>query len=75
MFGRRVRKDDAWEGVVTGKKRRWDGQTMYHRLTLTLSDGSEKNIRVRGALWRTVSVGDRLVKKPGERAPRAGSLR
>jgi hypothetical protein len=70
LLKRGVSKDDAWEGVVTGKKRSSpDGQNMYHRITITLSDGSTKEIRVRGGLWKSVNVGDRLVKRAGEKAP------
>jgi hypothetical protein len=70
MFGRRIRKNDAWEGVVIGKKRGSpDGQNMYHRLEVTLSDGSQKRLRVRGGLWKSVSVGDRLVKRAGGKKP------
>ncbi|HEX6525741.1 MAG TPA: hypothetical protein VF070_37865 [Streptosporangiaceae bacterium] len=73
MFGRRVRRNDAWQGIVISKKRGSpDGQNMYHRLVVTLSDGTEKKIRVRRALWKTVSVGDRIVKVPGEKAPAKG---
>ena len=70
MFGHRVRKDDAWEGVVTKKRRvSPNGQYIYYRLVLMLTDGTQKKIRVRRALWRAVNVGDRLVKLPGNKAP------
>ena len=70
MFKRGAGKDDAWEGVVTDKKRSSpDGQNMYHRVTVTLSDGTLKEVRVRRALWNTLSAGDRLVKQPGQKFP------
>jgi hypothetical protein len=70
MFKRGRSRNDAWEGVVTSKKRSSpDGQNMYHRITVTLSDGSSKEVRVRRALWRTLNPGDRLIKRPGETAP------
>lgn len=70
MFRRGVSRNDSWQGVVTGKGRSApDGQNMYHRIVVALSDGSTKEIRVRRALWNTLSVGDRLVKKPGDKDP------
>jgi hypothetical protein len=70
MFKRGRSRNDAWEGVVTSKKRSSpDGQNMYHRITVTLSDGTSKEVRVRRALWRTLNPGDRLIKRPGETAP------
>lgn len=38
---------------------------MYHRITVMLSDGTGKEIRVRRALWNTLKTGDRLTKQPG----------
>ncbi|GLZ77764.1 hypothetical protein Afil01_25710 [Actinorhabdospora filicis] len=68
MFGRG--KAEAWEGVVTEKKRSSpDGQNMYHRVTVELPDGEHKDVRVRGAFWRSVEPGDRLVKRSGETDP------
>ena len=56
MFKRGRSRNDAWEGVVTSKKRSSpDGQNMYHRIAVTLSDGSSKEVRVRRALWRTLN--------------------
>lgn len=70
MFKRGRTRNDAWEGVVTGKKRSSpDGQNVYHRITVTLGDGTSKEVRVRRALWRTLNAGDRLIKRPGETAP------
>ncbi len=69
-FKRGISRDDEWEGVVTGKKRSSpDGQNIYHKIAVALSDGSSKEIRVRGSLWKTVDVGDHLVKRAGEKAP------
>jgi hypothetical protein len=70
MFKRRAGKDEAWEGIVTGKKRSApDGQNMTHDITVTQDDGSQKQVRVRGALWKQVNDGDRLVKRAGEKYP------
>jgi hypothetical protein len=42
---------------------------MYHRLAVTLGDGTVKQVRVARALWKSVEPGDRVVKRPGETAP------
>lgn len=70
MFKRRAGKEDAWEGNAGGKKRSSpDGQNVIHDITVTLDDGSQKQVRVRGALWKQVNDGDRLVKQAGEKYP------
>ena len=52
---------------MTGKKRTsYDGQNMYHRVMVTIADGSVKEIRVRGGVWKALNVGDRLVKTRAE---------
>jgi hypothetical protein len=42
---------------------------MYHRLIVTLTGGTSKQVRVRRALWRALNPGDRLIKRAGETAP------
>jgi hypothetical protein len=42
---------------------------MYHRISVTLGDGTAKEVRVRGGLWKTLEPGDRIVKRSGETAP------
>ncbi len=70
MFKRRQARDETWEGVVTSKKRSSpDGQNMYYRISVTLGDGTIKEVRVRGSLWKTLGPGDRIVKQPGETKP------
>ncbi len=70
MFKRKKTRDEAWEGVVTGKKRSSpDGQNMYHRIFVTLGDGTDKEVRVRGGLWKTLEPGDRVRKRSGETKP------
>ena len=70
FFRRGVTRDEAWDGVITGRKRAApDGQTMVFRITVTLSDGSTRNVRVRGARYRTLAVGDHVTKHPGDRYP------
>ncbi|WP_018547849.1 DUF7489 domain-containing protein [Streptomyces sp. LaPpAH-108] len=67
MFtSRKPGRDDSWEGVVTDKSRGMlDGSNMYHFVQLRLSDGESKKVRIRRRLWKEVTVGDRLVKRPG----------
>lgn len=70
MFSHKRRREDSWDGVVTGKKRSSpDGQNVYHRIDVTLSDGSVRQVRVRRALWTELQPGDRLVKRPGGEDP------
>lgn len=70
MSKRGAARDEAWEGVVTDKKRSSpDGQNMYHRLAVTLGDGTIREVRVRRALWQSLEPGDRVVKRAGETAP------
>jgi hypothetical protein len=42
-----------------------DGSNMYHFLTVQKMDSSVDRIRVKRNLWKTVSKGDALVKRPG----------
>jgi hypothetical protein len=67
MFrSRRMGKNDAWEGVVTGKSRNMpDGSNLYHYLEVTFTDGKTKKIRVKGSLWDSLSTGDQIIKHPG----------
>jgi|GEM_PF-1776276 len=69
-FRRGITRDDVWAGLVAAKKRSSpDGQNIYHKITVAFGDGTSKEIRVRGSLWKTVVVGDHLVKRAGEKAP------
>lgn len=60
--------------MVTGRKRGIpDGQTMVFRITVTLDDGSTRNVRVRRSLHRSLDVGDHVIKHAGDRyAVKAG---
>ena len=70
VFKRGAGRDEAWEGLVTDKKRTSsDGQNMYHRVMITLADGGVKEIRVRGGVWKALNIGDQLVKRAGQKAP------
>ena len=67
MFrSRRVRKSDAWEGVVTAKSRNMpDGSNLYHYLDVTFTDGKSKKIRVNGSFWDSLRPGDQILKQAG----------
>ena len=63
---------DAWSGTVVKKTRALlDGSNLYRRLKLRLDDGTQIEVKVDRDLWKTVEVGDRLVKQDGAR-PRLG---
>jgi hypothetical protein len=58
--------DDAWEGTVTKKSRGLlDGSNMYRRLRVRRTDGQTARVRVSRDLWRSIDVGDVLVKQAG----------
>jgi hypothetical protein len=70
IFRRRASRDEAWDGVVTDHKRASpDGQTVVFKVTVTLSDGSTRNVRVRRALYKELAVGDHVTKRAGDRYP------
>jgi hypothetical protein len=70
IFRRGARRDEAWDGVVTSHKRAApDGQTVVFRITVTLSDGSTREVRVRRALYKSLEVGDHVTKGSGDRYP------
>ncbi|WP_194924942.1 DUF7489 domain-containing protein [Catenulispora pinisilvae] len=67
MFMRKSRRNEAWQGVVIGKKRGMvDGANMYFFLKVQLSDGTTKRVRVRRELWKSLREGDGVVKQAGE---------
>jgi hypothetical protein len=67
---RSSRRAEAWEGVVADKTRSSpDGQNMYHYVQLTLNGGQTRRVRIRGKLWKGLSVGDKLRKRSGEYHP------
>ncbi|WP_449479939.1 DUF7489 domain-containing protein [Streptomyces avidinii] len=58
-------RDDAWEGVVTGRSRGMlDGSNMYHFVEVRLTDGSSVKVRIARRLWKSLAVGDRIAKRP-----------
>ena len=62
----KVARDDSWEGVVTDKSRGMlDGSNMYHFVEIRLTDGESVKVRIARRLWKSIEVGDRLVKQPG----------
>lgn len=68
MFkSRKPGQDDAWEGVVTDKSRGMlDGANMYHFVELRLDGGESTKVRIGRVLWKSLAVGDRVVKRPGD---------
>jgi hypothetical protein len=42
---------------------------MVFRITVTLDDGSTRNVRVRRSLHRSLDVGDHVIKHAGDRYP------
>ncbi|MFI5987474.1 hypothetical protein ACIBEA_42230 [Streptomyces sp. NPDC051555] len=60
-----IGRDDSWEGVVTRTSRGMlDGSNMYHFVEVRLADGASVKVRIGRRLWKTLAVGDRLVKRP-----------
>ncbi|MFG2826897.1 hypothetical protein ACGFWI_05355 [Streptomyces sp. NPDC048434] len=59
-------RDDSWEGVVIDKSRGMlDGSNMYHFVEVRLADGESVKVRIGRQLWKSITVGDRIVKQPG----------
>ncbi|WP_199896871.1 DUF7489 domain-containing protein [Streptomyces niger] len=62
----KVGQDDSWEGVVTKRSRGMlDGSNMYHFVEVSLADGESVKVRISRQLWKSIAVGDRIVKQPG----------
>ncbi|MGW2209346.1 DUF7489 domain-containing protein [Streptomyces sp. NPDC001781] len=68
MFkSRKPGQDDAREGTVSDKSRGMlDGSDMYHFVELRLENGESTKVRVGRQLWKSLALGDRLVKRPGQ---------
>lgn len=65
-------KRDTWTGTVLRKTRALlDGANLYRRVEVRLEDGSTARVRVDRTLWKSLEVGDRLVKEAGA-DPRRG---
>ncbi|WP_146074955.1 hypothetical protein [Streptomyces sp. Ru73] len=67
MFkSRKAGREDSWDGVVTDKSRGMlDGSNMYHFVEINLADGESIKVRIDRRLWKSVEVGDHIVKRPG----------
>ena len=62
----KVGRDDSWEGVVIDKSRGMlDGANMYHFVEVRLADSEPVKVRISRRLWKSIAVGDRIVKRPG----------
>jgi len=58
---------DAWEGTVIKKSRGLlDGSSMYRRLKIRLTDGTNTKVRVSRDLWNAVTEGDTVTKVAGQ---------
>ncbi|GAA0927480.1 DUF7489 domain-containing protein [Virgisporangium aurantiacum] len=67
-----TKHEDAWSGTVVKKSRALlDGSNLYRRLTIRLDDGTKIEVKVDRDLWKSVEVGERLVKQEGAK-PRRG---
>jgi hypothetical protein len=65
--GNALGQDDVWSGTVIKKSRALlDGSNLYRRVTVETDAGGTEKIRVDRALWKELSVGDRLVKDAGQ---------
>ncbi len=42
-----------------------DGSNMYHFVEVRLLDGESARVRISRRLWKSIEVGDRIVKRPG----------
>ncbi|WP_457786012.1 DUF7489 domain-containing protein [Streptomyces rimosus] len=59
-------RDDAWEGVIVNKSRGMlDGSNMYHFVEIRIADDEPTKVRISRRLWKSVAVGDRIIKRPG----------
>mgnify|MGYP001064016179 CR=1 FL=1 len=62
---------DAWTGVVVKKSRAmYDGANLYRKLEVQLDDGETRDVKVNRDLWKTLEVGDRLIKQAGAESQR-----
>ncbi len=60
-------RDEAWSATVVKKSRALlDGSNLYRRVTVRRDDGRTDTIRVDRTLWKELTIGDRLVKDPGQ---------
>lgn len=75
MLGIGKWKTESWDGEVVGKNsftdtdsEGFDSNTMYY-LQVKMADGAVKRKYCKEEVWRLFQVGDRVVKRPGERQP------
>jgi hypothetical protein len=63
---RRSAAKETWEGVVLEKSRGMtDGANLYRYLTVRMSTGRSRKVRVDRDLWDSVAQGDGIVKEAG----------
>ncbi|MFE5540822.1 hypothetical protein [Streptomyces sp. NPDC056492] len=62
----KIGRDDSWDGVVVNLSRGMlDGSNMYHFAEIRLARGETIKVRIGRGLWKSIEVGDRIVKRPG----------
>lgn len=67
-----MNQDDAWTGTVVKKSRELlDGSNLYRQVTIHTDGDRTEKVRVDRALWKSLEVGDRLVKDAGQEPRRA----
>ncbi|KOG58927.1 hypothetical protein ADK76_16785 [Streptomyces griseoflavus] len=59
-------RDDSWEGVIVDKSRGMlDGSNIYHFVEVRIAGDESVKVRISRRLWKSITVGDRIVKRPG----------
>ncbi|WP_328443465.1 hypothetical protein OG780_44035 [Streptomyces sp. NBC_00386] len=55
------------EGIVEDKSRGMlDGANMYHFIEVRRTDGQSMKVRIDRRLWKSIEVGDRIVKESSD---------
>lgn len=77
MFGIGKWKTEEWEGEVVDKKELTttdnEGYDLtFYYLFVKLSDGKVERKRYDDKTWALFNVGDKIVKRPGEKKPVKG---
>ncbi|MDE2462323.1 MAG: hypothetical protein KGO02_01220 [Alphaproteobacteria bacterium] len=63
-------RGENYAGVIADKSLNTDDDgTSSYRLILSLDDGRAKSVTVDKALWSSLAVGDKVVKRPGRFSP------
>jgi hypothetical protein len=61
-----------WQGTVVKKYRALlDGSSLYRRILVRLDNGDTVKARVDRATWSALTIGDTVVKTPGDKPQKA----